>query len=318
MLLDHATSRDRHRVPLVAKAEGLRLVDQEHNEETEREINICNAEHHSLYSLTTDIVGILQQQEFAKCCIRKFASHNPVGASLPLEEDTALESERISLETKRKNAHEFVEASEVILRHVVSDISDSFPSKLKESPRNFPLTFIRMWNNESHTKHTQYGFRCSAWEICLPARNFDELGRKGYMTFENIKDYCHGTAKPLCWISLCDNVSWILKHSQKWKSSENNRNWRVAIISVPKMERLEVLWQQSKTLVTQLRSKNYNDGESDFVRYAWGRHYLAYGWIPAQCIVATFDFKHFEELCVERNIGPGLCLRFPLTLNHLI
>ena len=233
-------------------------------------------------------------------------------------EDTALESERTSLETKRKNAHEFVEASEVILRHVVSDIPDSFPSKLEENPYDFPLTFIRMWNYKSHTKLTQYGFRCSAWQTCLPARSFDELGRKGYMTFESIRDHCHGTAKPSCWVSLCDNVSWILKHSQKWKSSENDHEWRVAIISVPKKERLNVLWQQSSTLVTQLRSNNSNDGNGGLVRYAWARHYLAYGWIPAQCIVATFDFKHFEELCVERNIGPGLCPGDLLTLNCLI
>jgi hypothetical protein len=74
-----------------------------------------------------------------------------------------------------------------------------------------------------------------------------------------------------------------------------SNNCRVAIVSVPKMERLNILWHQSDVLVEQAGGKAYSGRYQDGVQFAWPRHYLVYGWIPAQCVIKTLTLQRFRQ-----------------------
>lgn len=185
------------------------------------------------------------------------------------------------------------------MRHVLSGIPDSFPETQPDIFQQ-PWTLIRSWDDQSHTEYSDsLGFRCSGWSTCKPANSFPELKNSGILTTQKLKSHCEGKGTPSHWISLCDNASWMLKYVN------GKTNCRVAIVSVPKMERLNILWHQSDLLVQQAGGKVYNARHQDGVQFAWPRHCLVYGWIPAQCVIKTFTLQRFRQLCKERNIKEG-------------
>jgi hypothetical protein len=190
---------------------------------------------------------------------------------------------------------------QILMRHVLGGIPDTFP--VKPDPFQPPWTFMRCWDDRSHTKYNDsLGFRCSGWTTCKPVNSFTELKNSGILTTQKLKSHCEVKATPSHWISLCDDASWMLRYINK-KGPSNN--CRVAIVSVPKMERLNILWHQSDVLVEQAGGKAYNGRYQDGVQFAWPRHYLVYGWIPAQCVIKTFTLQRFRQLCKERNIQEG-------------
>jgi hypothetical protein len=202
---------------------------------------------------------------------------------------------------------------EILLRHVLSGIPETFP----ENPKAFqlPWTLMRCWDDCSHTEYSDsLGFRCSGWRTCRPASSFMELQKNGILTTQKLQSHCEGKATPSQWISLCDNASWMLKYVNKTRKPAG---CRIAIVSVPKMERLNILWARSDELVRQAGGNTYSGKHRDGVEYAWPEHYLVYGWIPAQCVIETFTIQDFRQLCKERDIKEGQYFMLPLAHRQL-
>jgi hypothetical protein len=202
---------------------------------------------------------------------------------------------------------------EILLRHVLSGIPETFP----ENPKAFqlPWTLMRCWDDCSHTEYSDsLGFRCSGWRTCRPASSFMELQKNGILTTQKLQSHCEGKATPSQWISLCDNASWMLKYVNKTRKPAG---CRIAIVSVPKMERLNILLARSDELVRQAGGNTYSGKHRDGVEYAWPEHYLVYGWIPAQCVIETFTIQDFRQLCKERDIKEGQYFMLPLAHRQL-
>jgi hypothetical protein len=83
----------------------------------------------------------------------------------------------------------------------------------------------------------------------------------------------------------------------------NDKSCRVAIISAQKLARCSIPWGPSDALVKRCGGSIRRMNNLEGVRFAWPRHVLAYGWVPAQCILDIFTGEEFIGLCKEHNIN---------------
>lgn len=193
----------------------------------------------------------------------------------------------------------FLPGMSIVLRHLVSRIPDDFPPKC--NPFEQPLTLIRFWTDQSHSPYADAcGFQCSGWATCRAVEKFSELKELDALTSDHLRAHCEGQHKPTHWISFSDDASWILS-----KKAQNCQlpGARVAIISIPKLERFNIHWGRSDLLFEQnTKEKCFSERNPQGVHYAWPGHYLVYGWTPAQCIIATYSLASFRQACKEHGI----------------
>ena len=260
-----------------------------------------------LRSTTSNIRSLEERIEFTERWILRFLrpseGHHKCTSAIERSANDLLDNEIATLKAREKSVTtkwlEISAALAILLRHAVYSISDSFPV-LQFNPFEKPWTFLRFFQDQSHTQYSEaLGFRCSDWRKCIPVSSFTELRERDVLTAQSIRNHCEKDQSPSSWISLCDDASWLLKFTSGYT------NGTVAIISVPKMDRLNVLWDRSDLLVQQSGAKCYSGKHPGGVQYAWYGHYLAYGWIPVQCIIKTVTLQHFRVLCKDYDISEG-------------
>ncbi|KAF2227601.1 hypothetical protein BDZ85DRAFT_315158 [Elsinoe ampelina] len=171
-----------------------------------------------------------------------------------------------------------------------------------------PQLLLRAYRKESHTLfHPQMGFLCTALADpgCQPFKDVGERGKPKHVSEQSLRQHCEESEEPSEWISLHKDIAWIWhrirSHALKQKNSACS-DWFVAVVSTEMMDRLDVFWDRSDTMVKRYaRGKTYTMKE-DGVKYTSPDHYLVHGWIPAQCICHVYDFEHFDSRCRELGI----------------
>ena len=309
MLSVHSTSRDQYGVPIVRNIVKVPMGSDSSEEKLAKKH--WNEVHQSLRLKTADIRRLEERIEFFKNWSLRYLTplrHTfiQVNSTIRSPKDTHLEDELAVLEGRQKSANakwkEISFAMEILMRNALNEILD-FPLQTPSDPFQQPWTLMRFWHKSSHTAYSDsLGFQCSGWRTCKPADSFTKLKDDGILTTQQLQNHCKGTVSPSHWISLCDDASWMLKYIDKTSSTTDGR---VAIVSLPKLDRLNIPWGRSDMLVQQAGGKCYSDKHLDDVQYAWNGHYLVYGWIPAQCVIKTFSIQHFQQLCEEHDIKKG-------------
>lgn len=168
-------------------------------------------------------------------------------------------------------------------------------------PAESPVILLRFWTDKSHSPYDpELGFRCSGWRECRPATSFSEIREmKGPLTLESLRSHCEGHSRPSQWISFSDDASWILERvNESWRG-----NVRVALVCVARLNILRIPWQRSDELVREEGGHCYSKLHRGGINFAWSNHYLVYGWVPAECILATFDFEAFRQACLRSGIS---------------
>ena len=254
MVSAHFTHRDQRGLPVLTLVRRRGGGDSLCSEEISA-IERWNEVQRHLRSITSNIRGLEERIEFVEHWVLrnlKRRGHSPIHheATQTVNQgtDNLLENEIAGLEGRERSTSikwlEISAAVEVLIRHALSSILDSFP--IQPNPFEQPWTFMRHYHDNSHTQYSGLlGFQGSGWTACEPANSFTELKEKGVLTAQSIRSHCERAKSPSHWISLCDDASWMLKYVSK--TIEGN----IAIISVPKMDRINVLWDRSDVLVLQ-------------------------------------------------------------------
>ena len=236
MLSGHSKGRDQHGIPVAY--DYSKVVFRKHPEDKRHEIQCWNRAHEILRSITADVGDLHGRIEFSQNWLlrklnplRRSSIQQSTNLTVGLSNDTSVGSEVTALENRKRSlvAHwkEISMATGILLRHTLIDVPDAFPETFELSQA--PWTMIRFWSDVSHTKYDDsLGFRCSKWMECELTNSFSELKERGILTMQGLRDHCQEASDPSCWISLCDNASWTLKHM--------GRARHVAIISVPNFE----------------------------------------------------------------------------------
>jgi hypothetical protein len=312
MLTNWARERDQYGVPIVEgswqRFEGDDISDEDAKRKLECEEKLkraCETARSQIEAIAFTLTWLMPHLNLHGYP----PTRSLAGAVIDSNNDKSVEAE-INLLNEIKHdalAYEAVLAhpSTAFLEHAVSGISDKLS---RESSGRPPQGQLRIWGPTSHTEYDErFGFRCSAWRKCRPATDFEELRRRGEVSVEKLQSHCQERPRPSNWISLSGKGTWTLKQiNEKYPDgSVSTRGMRVALVSTAKMERLGVLFDRSDMLVKTAGGKLYRAKTLEGVKFAWPIHYLAYGWIPVQCIVKTFTLTEFRKACTDRNIRPG-------------
>ena len=309
MVSAHFSSRDQRGLPVLRRVSRRGVIDTSSSEE-QRATEHWNELQKHLRAITSNIRNYEELIEFVerwvlrnlklwKHCPNHQEAKQTVGqgiADLAENEIAQLEEREKAVCTKWLDISA---ALKILFRHALDCVPDSFPAgqpHISEQPR----TFLRYYHDDSYTYYNDsLGFLCSGWRACLPANSFTELKEKGMLTGQKIRNHCEKAGSPSDWISLCNDASWMLKYVSK------STKGKIAIISVPKLDRMNVLWIRSDLLVQQSGEECYSGRTRNGVQYAWPGHYLVFGWIPAQCIIKTLTMQRFRILCKDNAISEG-------------
>ncbi|KAL8995899.1 MAG: hypothetical protein Q9169_004473 [Polycauliona sp. 2 TL-2023] len=190
-----------------------------------------------------------------------------------------------------------------VLALAVNDLHDHLqPPNNVERLYEMPQGLLRYYGPGSHTKYDDdLGFLCSGWSRSdTPATNFEELQEKGQWSVASLKSHMEKQGRPSDWISSSSRVSWVLERiNEGWRSAEH-----IALLSTAKMERLQVLVRQSDLLLEEAGGKRFCGMQPNGVHNTSSSHYLAYGWIPKQCVIKVFTLSEFRDVCRAHNITP--------------
>ncbi|KAI1626124.1 hypothetical protein EDD37DRAFT_331316 [Exophiala viscosa] len=210
-----------------------------------------------------------------------------------ISSETSVEDEIASLKYRRDRAAHLLKLFNDYMTFRVADVPEVFwLDAAVTSPIEGPPFFTRMWNEDSRSQFSDsLGFQCSDWKNVTPAASFDEFKMHGDEMRQSLTNHLE-TKKSSRWISVWGSMEDVLHRA--YYPEYSRANCQVAIISVPKLNRLGILWQSSDDLT--------EDVGLEEAANAWWAHVLVYGWIPAQCVIRVFPFDHFQSLCTERGI----------------
>ncbi len=320
MLSHHSRQRDKYGLPFVVKWEHVGIAGEVESVEGTRRKATRIAEHEKLFRSTETARRYVEKTVFMlnwsmpHLNLTDYPSTRLVaGAIIDSSNDKSLQEEvdlvKEIAEAASANEERLAHASTVFLEYAVSSISDRFSTAVfAEDLYRPPQGYLRVWGPKSHTKYdNRLGFLCSSWRTSRPAPNLEELKQRGTLSVTGLQSHCQKRHRPSDWISLSGDVSWMLKYINKhWPTNDVSTNsMRIALVSTAEMERLNVLFDRSDFLVQSAGGKLYSRANPQGVQFAWPSHYLAYGWIPAQCIVKIFTLRQFRDICEDRDIQPG-------------
>ena len=142
-------------------------------------------------------------------------------------------------------------------------------------------------------------------ELASPRQQMDELIKGGELSEKPLKAHCEGEPKPTPWISMMNDPAWILKNFPNSKASRDADEGQIAFINVQKLERMGVLFGRSDLLAEEANIPRYSLSR-DGVKFTSVIHWLAYAWIPSQCIEQVWTFQEFADRCASRGIKEGM------------
>ncbi|KAI9793250.1 MAG: hypothetical protein M1816_000671 [Peltula sp. TS41687] len=136
---------------------------------------------------------------------------------------------------------------------------------------------------------------------CKPAGTLLELEGSEALELNHIRAHCERIWVPTHWIPFSNDASRILEQV----NCRSDPTTQVAIADVRRLDRLKIPWQRSDELVRQRRGSCFSHQNDQGIKFAWPRHYLVYGWVPAQCVVRTFDLQTFRQVCERQGVKEG-------------
>ncbi|EPE28626.1 hypothetical protein GLAREA_09747 [Glarea lozoyensis ATCC 20868] len=220
----------------------------------------------------------------------------PLSDNIPAEEFKLLLQQK---ETDSKNVvSELSTDANAFLQYKLNQPEAYNEDAIKDDPSSSPRTLIRIYSDSSHSPYTEsLGFRCGNWERCQPANSLEQLRNRQLLKLEGIRDHCEGKRKRSNWISFSDDALWV--YSKRNVLAYGAQNVRVAIVSVPALDKLRIPWDRSSDLVRSVGGSPWSKYNESGVKYASKKHYLVYGWVPPACIIKTFTFQEFTQRCEE-------------------
>lgn len=321
MLSRHSTRRDRHGLPITSRER--RQASRDATPQECEQVEKRNRNNKALRVWTTEIRDLLEQTEFME---RWFLPHlrpprDPSALELASKSishlsDRSVADELEALADMRNSARqrwqEIYKIMTAGMVYTMKWMDDCNPRAASGDLFSKPATLIRLWTEESHSPYTdELGFRCSGWESCGRYSSLGALQHDNVLSLQSLRSHCEKESRPSVWISCSESASWMLYYAKRW-NLEGNATCRVAIVSMERLERCNIPWGRSDELVRLTGGNTFGGIHQDGVKYAWSRHILVYGTIPAHCLISTMTLQRFFELCEEHKIR-GLSLT-PLPL----
>lgn len=163
-----------------------------------------------------------------------------------------------------------------------------------------PEILYRVFSENSHTRYDKHlGFRCSKQPLTSPY-GAQSLQASGLMDAEMLRNHCEGN-QPSELIALSDSPWRIFNIIKLWDiKDETEKN--VAVISVSKLLAMGVLFNRTTTLAESLGIALKRKNRPDGLQYANQNYWVAYRWIPAECIEFYTSISDLRTICKHHGV----------------
>lgn len=164
-----------------------------------------------------------------------------------------------------------------------------------------PEILYRVFSDRCHGRHdTKLGFRSSRQPMTSPCYHTGTLLSSSLVDEQGLRNHCDGR-NPSDLIALSDSPSRILNIINSW-NFKDMRGHPIAVISVPKLLAMDVLFNRTTTLADSLKM------EPRALRYANENYWVAYRWIPYECIESYISKNSLEMAWKNHSNGTWLNL----------
>jgi hypothetical protein len=190
-------------------------------------------------------------------------------------------------------------------------------SRPKDYPEpDTPELFYRAFNGGCWSRHCQdLGFRSSNQPLTPPSYYDGTLLDSSLVDKDALKNHCEGD-QPSDLIALTDSPSRVLRITRGWGSWIGGEN-TIAVISVSKLMRMGVLFNRTTTLARSLDMDLRTAHQPTGLQYANSNYWVAYRWIPAECIEFYISVPFLRNACDIRGIGAWPSFDFEHSLTNV-
>ncbi|CAF9933299.1 hypothetical protein IMSHALPRED_009133 [Imshaugia aleurites] len=181
-----------------------------------------------------------------------------------------------------------------LARYLIGSHNDYNPDvPIPSEPGSTPRWPLRAFHDRSHCRYGPLGILSSGYMLSNPRSSFDELKKTQHFSGTSLRNHCGGS-EPTPFISIADDAVWLLDfvHTFRFHPAIT----RVAFINVKNLELMGVLHGQFRAWAMEAGGADGLDCPP---------HWLAYGWIPLQCIDAVWSLNDFRQVCSESGIPEG-------------
>ena len=189
---------------------------------------------------------------------------------------------------------------DALSRYQLGPIPPSLPlPRTKCDPFLEPQMLMRAFlEGQSHTYwDNDLGFRSSGYRKCRPVKDIEAMIKEGVLNTKSMRNHCEGEPEPSHWISMTDNPQWLMERSLLCRGDiQRYDKRRVAFVNVEKLNRMGVIFQRSDLLALQANIAVYSTSNQQGVKYTSVDHWLAFSWIPPQCIERIVSLRSFRAL----------------------
>jgi len=214
--------------------------------------------------------------------------------------DPTLQNTKVSRPTLVPSSRPDMEDEEEKLRTRLAEARDDFTNKMMAEnlkcmgnlvARNGgympwheePRLLYRVTHGSSYTFFdADIGFCCPRW---LQERDFGEPSRQDFIN--------HMEGEPFAspYISLTESPTRALRFGKGMASA------KVFIIDAVRLRAAKIHTERTTVLASRYATKP---------QYTTKSYWLAWFWVPADCLVKSVSFDEFQEVCKENNISNGM------------
>lgn len=226
------------------------------------------------------------------------------GRGLEYEEENEnipLTERRRNLRTRLADARLTLPTDIITLNSITSLLSQtSTVSNWPES--DTPEIFFRAIRSGSKTRFDkQLGFRSSRQPFTLPSNHSGPLCESSLVDKVSLVNQCEGD-QPSDLIAMSDSPARILRFIKSW-DFDDLRGEMIAVINVKKLLVMKVLFNRTTTLAKRLGMKTWAPSQPRGIKWANPNYWVAYRWIPADCIQSYVSVESLRRACIGHEIG---------------
>lgn len=167
---------------------------------------------------------------------------------------------------------------------------------------NTPGIFYRAIRSSSYSRYDKdLGFRSSKQPFTLPSSHGGPLHESSLVDQDALKNHCEGN-QPSDLIAMSDSPTRILRFIQNWDLRDLKGDM-IAVINVSKLLAMRVLFSRTTTLAKKLNVEAWAPSQEWGVEWINPNYWVAYRWVPAECIEFCISVEFLRSACKEHSIG---------------
>jgi hypothetical protein len=187
--------------------------------------------------------------------------------------------------------------------HTLSKVLLGRGSEHSDRPEpNTPGIFYRAFRSGSYSRYDKdLGFRSSRQPLTLSSNHDGPLHESSLVNYDILKNHCQGN-QPSDLIAMSDSPARVLGFIEHWDFKDLEGDM-IAVIDVSKLLAMRVLFSRTTTLCDKLGVEAWSRSRSNGLSWVIRNYWVAYRWVPAECIEFRISVASLRSACKEHGIG---------------